>query len=78
MAKFLKLTCIVSKDGSEYIALCPELDVASEGKTPKEALRNLREAVEGHVQVAQEEGILDELLARRKAKVTELTIPLSA
>lgn len=51
--------------------------MTSEGKTPKEVLRNLREAVEGHVQVVQEEGILDELLARCKARVTELAIQFS-
>ena len=29
-----------------YVALCPELDVASQGKTVEEATANLKEAVE--------------------------------
>lgn len=39
-------TAIVEKEGSGYIALCPELDVASQGETVESATANLKEAVE--------------------------------
>lgn len=39
-------TAIVEKEGDGYVALCPELDVASQGTTVEEATANLREAVE--------------------------------
>ncbi|TKB92120.1 MAG: type II toxin-antitoxin system HicB family antitoxin [Nitrospira sp.] len=39
-------TAIVEKDGSSYVALCPELDVASQGETVESATANLKEAVE--------------------------------
>lgn len=39
-------TAVLEKEGSEFVALCPELDVASQGGTVEEALANLREAVE--------------------------------
>ena len=42
-------TGIVWKDDKEYSALCPELDVASQGKTPAEARKNLLEAVGLHM-----------------------------
>ena len=29
-----------------YVALCPELDIASQGKTVEEARANLKEAIE--------------------------------
>lgn len=29
-----------------YVALCPELDIASQGKTVEEVLKNLKEAIE--------------------------------
>lgn len=39
-------TAILEKEGDMYVALCPELDVASQGATVEEATANLKEAVE--------------------------------
>ena len=39
-------TAIVEREGDGYVALCPELDVASQGASVEEATANLREAVE--------------------------------
>ena len=39
-------TAIVEREGDGYVALCPELDVASQGDSVEEATANLREAVE--------------------------------
>ena len=39
-------TEILEKEGDLYVALCPELDVASQGATVEEATANLKEAVE--------------------------------
>jgi predicted RNase H-like HicB family nuclease len=50
-------TGIVWKDGSEYSALCPELDVASQGKTPAEARKNLLEAASLHMEGCFEDGL---------------------
>lgn len=41
-----RLTAIVRSEGTGYVSLCPELDIASQGDTIEEARRNLREAVE--------------------------------
>ena len=41
-----KLSALIHKEGKWYVSLCPELDVASQGKTIEEAIRNLKEAVE--------------------------------
>lgn len=40
------LTAIVEQEGSEFVALCPELDIASQGASVEEATDNLKEAVE--------------------------------
>jgi predicted RNase H-like HicB family nuclease len=40
------LTALISREGDGYVALCPELDIASQGDSIKEARENLREAVE--------------------------------
>ena len=39
------LTAIVEREGEGYVALCPELDVASQGDTVAEARDNLAEAL---------------------------------
>lgn len=39
-------TAIVEKEGSGFVSLCPELDVASQGETVESATANLKEAVE--------------------------------
>jgi predicted RNase H-like HicB family nuclease len=42
--KTLNLTAVLEKEGSGYVSLCPELDIASQGDSVEEALSNLREA----------------------------------
>lgn len=41
-----QLTAIIERDGDGYVALCPEVDIASQGHTIEEARDNLREALE--------------------------------
>ena len=40
-----QLTAIIERDGDGYVALCPEVDVASQGTTVAEARDNLAEAL---------------------------------
>jgi predicted RNase H-like HicB family nuclease len=37
---------IIEREGTGYVALCPALDIASQGMTVEEARRNLIEAIE--------------------------------
>ncbi len=41
-----QLTGIIEKEGDGYVALCPELDIASQGDSIEEARNNLVEALE--------------------------------
>ncbi len=41
-----QLTAIIEREGDDYVALCPELDIASQGHTIEEARNNLVEALE--------------------------------
>ncbi|MBI4055768.1 MAG: type II toxin-antitoxin system HicB family antitoxin [Elusimicrobia bacterium] len=52
-----KFSAIVEKEGKWYVALCPELDVASQGETVEEALENLKEAVKLYMETASPEEI---------------------
>ena len=51
------LTAVISRDEDMFVAVCPELDVASQGYTQEEARANLQEAVEGFLEVASPEEI---------------------
>jgi predicted RNase H-like HicB family nuclease len=46
------LSAVLSPEDSGYVALCPELDIASQGESIDEALANLKEAVEGFFETA--------------------------
>lgn len=45
-------TALLQREGNGYVALCPELDIASQGETLEEAKNNLREAVERFLETA--------------------------
>ena len=56
-----KLTAIIEQEGDGYVSLCPEVDVASQGKTVDEARENLREALELFFGAASPEEIQERL-----------------
>lgn len=56
-----------------YVAQAVEIDVASQGATEDEALANLREAVEGVLEVASPNEIARRL--REGARVAALEVP---
>ncbi|MFO1155483.1 MAG: type II toxin-antitoxin system HicB family antitoxin [Rhodospirillales bacterium] len=41
----MRLTAIIQREGSGYVSLCPELDIASQGDTVEQARENLQEAL---------------------------------
>ena len=57
MRKIEKLTGVIEQEGNGYVALCLELDVASQGKNIEEARRNLIEAVELFMETASKKEI---------------------
>ena len=44
------LTAIIKKGEKQFVALCPELDVVSQGYTVEKAVKNLKEAVELYIE----------------------------
>ena len=55
------LTAIIEREGDGYVALCPELDIASQGDSVDEARRNLQEAVELFLEHASSEEVRSRL-----------------
>ena len=50
-------TAIIEKEQDLFVALCPELDIASQGATVEQAAANLKEAVELFLECASPEEI---------------------
>ncbi len=46
MSDTRRFTAMIYREDGGYVALCPELDVASQGDSVEDASSNLREAVE--------------------------------
>lgn len=46
----MEFTAIIRKGEKQFVALCPEVDVVSQGYTIEEALANLKEAVELYIE----------------------------
>ena len=73
----MKLTSLVQPDTAPngevgFSALCPELDIASQGQTETEARENLREALELFLEDATQEEI--ERRLSNGARVTQLEL----
>ena len=45
MSRNRRMTAIIQREDDGYVALCPELDIASQGATVEEARANLVEAL---------------------------------
>ena len=56
-----RFTAIIHKEENMYVALCPELDIASQGYTIEEAKENLKEAVSLFFECASKEEIEERL-----------------
>ena len=56
-----QFTAIIEREDKGYVALCPELDIASQGNTVEEARLNLKEALELFFEAASTEEIRQRL-----------------
>jgi predicted RNase H-like HicB family nuclease len=56
-----KLMAIIEREGDGYVALCPEVDIASQGSTVEEAHANLKEALELFFETASSEEVKQRL-----------------
>ncbi|MDO8682848.1 MAG: type II toxin-antitoxin system HicB family antitoxin [Armatimonadota bacterium] len=52
MSQLKDFTAIIEREADGFVALCPELDIASQGDNVEEARRNLLEAVELFLETA--------------------------
>ncbi len=72
MEEKMQLTALIQREEDAYVALCPELDIASQGDTVEEARENLIEAVELFLEDADPSEI--ERRLRTEVYVTRLEV----
>jgi predicted RNase H-like HicB family nuclease len=56
-----QFTAVIEREDDMYVALCPELDIASQGETVEDARNNLKEAIELFFDEASQEEIKERL-----------------
>ena len=69
-----QLTAIIEREGTGYVSLCPQLDIASQGDTIQEARENLKEALELFFEAASPAEIQERL--HQEVYITQLEIAI--
>lgn len=67
-----QLTAIIEKENDGYVALCPEVDVASQGDSITEARDNLKEALELFFEAASAQEISSRL--HKEVYITQVEV----
>jgi predicted RNase H-like HicB family nuclease len=68
------MTAIIEREDDGYVALCPEVDVASQGSTIEEARANLVEALTLFFETASPSEVARRL--HREVFVTQVEVPV--
>jgi predicted RNase H-like HicB family nuclease len=68
------LTATIWREDDGFVALCSELDIASQGDTVEEARKNLKEAVELFFEMASSDEIANRLNVEIYVTPLEVTI----
>ncbi len=69
------VTMVIEREGDGYVALCPDLDIASQGDTITEARANLKEALELFFESASESEIAERW--HREVYVSQLEVAIA-
>jgi predicted RNase H-like HicB family nuclease len=56
-----RMTAVIHREGDGFVAICPEVDVASQGDTIESARDNLREALELFFECASADEVRERL-----------------
>ena len=67
-----QLTAIIKREGSGYVSLCPEYEIASQGETIEEAHKNLQEALDLFFETASPQEIQKRF--KREVYITQVEV----
>ncbi|HEY1160312.1 MAG TPA: type II toxin-antitoxin system HicB family antitoxin [Terracidiphilus sp.] len=68
------MTAIIEREGDGFVALCPELDIASQGSSVEEARANLVEALTLFFETASSSEVVRRL--HSEVFVTQVEVPV--
>jgi predicted RNase H-like HicB family nuclease len=66
---YVVLTGIVEREGAQYVSYCRELGTSSCGDSSDEALENLGDAIEVHLNALEETGELERVFRERNIRI---------
>jgi predicted RNase H-like HicB family nuclease len=69
-----QMTAIIEREEDGFVALCPELDIASQGRTIEEARANLVEALTLFFETAEPSEVLRRF--QSEVFVTQVEVPV--
>lgn len=69
-----QMTAIIEREGDGFVALCPDLDIASQGSTIEEARANLIEALTLFFETASASEVARRL--HHEVFVTQVEVPV--
>ena len=73
---YIALEVVVTKEGKQYSSWCPELDIASCGSTPEEAVKNLGDALQLYLDTLEKEGEQEKILRERDIRIVGIDEPV--
>ena len=68
------LTAVLIREDDGFVALCPEMDIASQGSSVEDAKRNLQEAVELFFEYASPQEVAERLSSEAFVSSLEVNI----
>ena len=75
-AGYIAVEVVVTKEGNQYSSWCPELDIASCGDNPEDAVRNLGDALELYIKTLEEEGERERVFREKGIRIVSSDEPV--
>ena len=75
-AGYIAVEVVVVKESKQYSSWCPELDIASCGNSPEEAVKNLSDALELYLNTLEEEGEQEQVLKEKDIRIVQEDEPI--
>jgi len=73
---YIAVEIVVTKEGNQYSSWCPELDIASCGNSPEEAVKNLGDALELYLDTLEQEGEQKQIFKERGIRIVSVDEPV--
>ncbi|MBM2832175.1 MAG: hypothetical protein HW414_1227 [Dehalococcoidia bacterium] len=73
---YIAVDVVVTKEGNQYSAWCPDLDIASCGDTPEDAIENLRDAMDLYLSALEEEGEREKVFEDKGIRIVHADEPV--